>query len=289
MRSSLVMSPAGAMAWLGAWSVLATLWFVSPLFPMDALAQLQRTSGGWLSVTLLASGGIGLVQLVLLRGPCQQSWQALGWHGRALPAALAATVALWALMQAGTVAVAAMRGDAPQPHAAWALGWGIALGPLLAQCLGTALLEETVFRAWLWPQLSARLGGGTRGAVVGALASQATFALMHVPIRLYQGASAGELAGMLVGLFVVGLVFVLVYAGTRNLFIAVGVHALGNAPTLLFEPQGPAPTLWLLGGALALAAGMALVRRKAGTRLAAGPGEPARGETGGIATNWSGR
>ena len=74
----------------------------------------------------------------------------------------------------------------------------------------------------------------------------------------------------LLGLFLAGLVFLAVYAATRNLFVAVAVHALGNAPTLAFEPQG-APTLWLLGGTLALVAAAAWTRRRRPPDAASSP------------------
>jgi membrane protease YdiL (CAAX protease family) len=127
-----------------------------------------------------------------------------------------------------------------------------------------------VFRGFLWPQLSARLGGGRCGAWLGALLSQAAFAALHVPILLHNGVAPGELAGPLLGLFLSGLVLLTVYAATGNLFIAVGIHALGNAPTLLFQPQGLPPSVWLLGGTLVLIALAWWWRRKNETRLAAG-------------------
>ena len=142
------------------------------------------------------------------------------------------------------------------PAPAWERGLGIALGPLLAQLLGTALMEETVFRGYLWPQLALWLRtrlSSTPAAVVALLLSQALFALVHVPVLLYAGTDAAALGGPLAMLFVVGVVFALVYAATGNLFVAVGAHALGNAGTLLYEPQAPAPSMVLLAALLAIA------------------------------------
>lgn len=289
MTRSFVASPNLALAWLLAWTLAAAVWFVSPYFPKQLLGGWQAASGGWLSVTLLASFSIGLVQLAIIRGPGRQTWAALGWQARQLLPAAGVFALLWLLMQGGTLLGAWLRDTDWAFREAWAGGLGIALGPLLAQLLGTALMEETVFRGYLWPQIAARLGGGTRGAWLGALASQALFALVHLPMLVYRGATAGELAMSLLGLFVIGLVFVLVYAATRNLFIAVGVHALGNAPSLLLDAPGQAPTLWLLGGTQAVAVLAYCLRRKAKTRLSAGPLIPARGEASGLATNWSGR
>lgn len=264
-------SPALVLALLGAWAVASALWFVSPWFPMQTLAGLEQATGGWLSVTLLASATIGLVELAILLGPGRQSLAGLGWQPTHLGPALQVALLLWLLMQAGS-----LLGGAGEPgpwlpwHPSWERGLGIALGPLLAQLLGTALFEETVFRGFLWPQLSARLGGGRRGAWLGALLSQAAFAALHVPILLHNGVAPGELAGPLLGLFLSGLVLLTVYAATGNLFIAVGIHALGNAPTLLFQPQGLPPSVWLLGGTLVLIALAWWWRRKNETRLAAG-------------------
>ena len=253
-------TPALALWLLAGWTVGSALWFVSSAFPMAPLVALQQASGGWLSVTLVASMGIGLVQLAILAGPGRRTPASFGWRWRDLPAGLAAGVLLWGLMH-GPMLGGWVAGAGPlEMHPAWATGLGIALGPLLAQLLGTALVEETVFRGFLWPEFVRRLGGGRRGAWIGAIASQAVFALLHLPIRLSQGASGGELVATVLGLMLVGLVFVVVYAATGNLFVAVAVHALGNAPTLLLAPQG-APTMWLLGGTLALVAAAAPRRR----------------------------
>ena len=263
-------TPALALWLLAAWTVGSALWFVSAWFPLAPLVALQHASGGWVSVTLVASAGIGLVQLAILFGPGRRRPAELGWRWRDLPAGLGVGLALWLLMHALALG-AWLAGTGPLVvHPAWAAGVGIALGPVLAQLLGTALMEETVFRGFLWPELARRLGGGRRGAWAGAIASQAVFALLHVPIRLSQGAAGGELAMTVFGLFLAGLVFLAVYAATRNLFVAVAVHALGNAPTLAFEPQG-APTLWLLGGTLALVAAAAWTRRRRPPDAASSP------------------
>ena len=260
-----VRSPWPALLLLAAWIGVAGPWFVSPLFPMETLRQWQHASGGWVSVTLVASVGIGLVQLAIVFGPGRQSFADVGWRARALLPALLVTALLWALMQGATVLSAAASGTPLVAAPAWGRGLGIALGPLLAQLLGTALMEETVFRGYLWPQLGLWLRtrlSSTPSAVVALLLSQGLFALVHVPVLLYAGTDAAALGGPLAMLFVVGVVFALVYAATGNLFVAVGAHALGNATTLLYQPQGPAPTLVLLAALLAIAATWWLWRRR---------------------------
>lgn len=248
-------SPAWALWLLAAYTVAAALWFVSPWFPRQSLADLQAASGGWVSMTLLASAVIGGVQVLIVLFAGRQRLVDVGWRrGRLAPAVLA-TLGLWGVMQLSICIHALLAGQALELRPAWAAGFGIALGPLLAQLVGTALMEETVFRGYLWPQLAVRFSRHVSPGValwIGLLVSQAVFGLLHIPIRIHGGAGPAELASMVTMLFVTGLVFALVYAATRNLFVAVGAHALGNAPTLLFVPQGPAPMMVLLAAVLLL-------------------------------------
>lgn len=258
-------SPAWAVVLVLVWTTVVTLWFASPFFPLQALRNVEVATGGWLSVTLVASAGFGLVQLAVLFGPGRQSAADVGWRMGALLPALVATVLLWALMQVSTVIAAYSSGGPPVPATSWTRGAGVALGPLLAQLLGTALMEETVMRGYLWPQVSQRLQRhlGERSAwIAGLVVSQALFAALHIPGLLHRGSEPAALMGPLLMLLFVGLVFALVYAFTDNLFLAVGAHALGNAPTLLFVPQGPAPTLVMLAGLLVITVLMGWNRRR---------------------------
>lgn len=265
MRIAVVRSPGWVLVALAAFVVGSALCFVSEWFPMAGLIRLERASGGWLSVTLLASGTVGLIELALVLGPGRQDLSDIGWQRGKLVPALLATLALWGVMQLSTLLGSLANGVPLQMAKPWQLGWGIALGPLLGQVLGTALMEESIFRGYLWPQLTARCERwfSQRASLwLGLLASQAFFGLVHIPIRVHGGASPGEVAVMVATLFVFGLIFAAVFAATRNLFLAVGIHALGNAPSLLFVAQGPAPTLVLLSASLVLS----LVWRRIGRR-----------------------
>jgi membrane protease YdiL (CAAX protease family) len=107
------------------------------------------------------------------------------------------------------------------------------VGLLIAQLFGNALYEEILFRAVLLDQLALKLQDRRVGFPLALVGSQTGFALLHVPNRLLQGYT---LPGMVEGLgllFLMGLLFALVYHRTGNLLIAVGVHAVNNAPTML--------------------------------------------------------
>ena len=173
---------------------------------------------------------------------------------------------LWVVTQLVTLATSLWSGQPLQLAAGWSAGafGGAMLGPLLAQLLGNALMEESNFRGFLWPQLVLRFARrlpAPWALVLGAVVSQLVFSAMHVPIRLYNGADAATLAAMLLNLFLIGLVFCLIYAWTRNLFIVVGYHALLNTPTPVFEPLGPSPQLVSTVAVLLFASGIRLVQR----------------------------
>jgi membrane protease YdiL (CAAX protease family) len=65
--------------------------------------------------------------------------------------------------------------------------------------------------------------------------SQAVFSLYHIAHRLASNTPIGELPFQLVLLWISGLMLCYVYLRSRNLLVAVVVHALGNAPSILFS------------------------------------------------------
>lgn len=271
-RAGSTRSPAWTLLAVPAVSTGLAALVASPWLPREALGALREASGGWLQPTLVCAGLAGLVQIALLVGPARQRPGDVGWRLRDLPPAIALGLALWLLMQAPALASIA-QGGAPRMLPVWAGPAGLALGPLLAQLATTALLEETLFRGWLWPQLASRLSAHlvpSASALAAAVLSQAAFALLHLPMLL---AGDGAVVGSLRVLFATGLVFVVVYASTGNLFVAVVIHALGNAPTLLWAPppHAPAPTMLLLAGTvavIALACARRVARRGRAARLA---------------------
>ncbi len=226
--------------------IALSAFFVSSWFPRETLIALERATGGWISVTLLASsvfGGIGVWLAATIGG---QSLRALGWIARDLVPAAIVLVVLWLVLNA----CAWLAHDAPRVTDAFARGaWGRVFGPVFAQLVGTALMEETLYRAFVWRQLQLRFADAMppmRAALAALVASQALFAFMHVPIRLYAGYTLDDMGGTMLMLFASGVVLAGVYAATRNLFVAVAVHALGNTPTLLVVHAGPSPGTVLL-------------------------------------------
>ncbi|ELZ88317.1 abortive infection protein [Haloferax sulfurifontis ATCC BAA-897] len=153
------------------------------------------------------------------------------------------TVGVWLLMQVVGIVALLWAGEPIRLNDTWLTGGALAaIGALVAQLFGNALYEEVVFRAFLLNQfrhkLRRRLTTAPRWSVLLALvASQAVFALIHVPSRLVgDGLTLGQLGPTLVLLFVWGTLLAVVYYRTGNLFVTIGIHAFMNAPTMLVGP-----------------------------------------------------
>jgi membrane protease YdiL (CAAX protease family) len=120
------------------------------------------------------------------------------------------------------------------------------LGNLLGQFFGNALYEETVWRGVTLPQFYRRCAKRlpakrdlSMAALIAALViSQGLFALRHIPVRIWNRFTLGDLPITLAELFVTGVVFALLYLRTRNLFVVIGIHALYDAPTALLAHGG---------------------------------------------------
>jgi membrane protease YdiL (CAAX protease family) len=114
--------------------------------------------------------------------------------------------------------------------------------------LFTAPAEELAFRGYLQNKLVALLGERVRlGRALGILSAGLLFAVAHVPTLLADGAGPTELVASLAVLAFTGIGFGLVYALTRNLYLVIVMHAVGNWWPLFVEigawPNWPLVTL----------------------------------------------
>ena len=122
-------------------------------------------------------------------------------------------------------------------------------GELIAQLFGNAFVEEVLFRGFLLTQVTLMLNEriSSRGWRVTAtvLISQLIFALSHIPQRIVSGYSLAALGPNLIQLWLVGIVFAVLYLRTENVFIAVGVHTLVNAPVTILSMPSEAVAVFL--------------------------------------------
>lgn len=114
------------------------------------------------------------------------------------------------------------------------------LGILGGQLFGNAFVEEVMFRGFLLPQIYLKLGGRSDTIEWSKLSaaiilSQLAFALIHIPNLERLTIPGGSSFIKLLTIFVMGVFFALFYVRTRNLFLCIGLHALINAPTPLFQ------------------------------------------------------
>jgi membrane protease YdiL (CAAX protease family) len=138
-------------------------------------------------------------------------------------------------------------------------GDGVALDPnvdrshvqmLVDQVAGNALEEEIVFRGFLLVQmvLLARrvLGERRRTAwIVGVVASQAIFSLMHIPERwIIMDLHGAALVNNLAGTAIAGIFFSVMYIRTGMLGFALAFHALVNLPFALVDSPLDAGALY---------------------------------------------
>lgn len=212
-------------------SLLSNLVF----FRYGTFAPVYDATNGLLNSTLIA-GGLHLLVIVSLlvflgrmRGP------EFGVVARHVWPGVFALVLLWAALNVVLLAAALLAGQGVAWHPRWAeVGVLAVLGSLLGQVFGNALAEELQYRGFLLPQfwhkLRALAGRPWLRVFLAVLIMAAIFSLSHIPNRMFRGQPFSDWA-FLIGM---GAWFAVIYLRTGNLFVAVAVHALHNAPTLLF-------------------------------------------------------
>jgi membrane protease YdiL (CAAX protease family) len=244
-------------------ALVTTLWYLlsiswRPLLTVETVAR--TASGGLVHLTLVTYAVLLLVVVVGVMG-----WvgglrpRDVGLDIGDLPVGVGVTVGTWVVLQLVGVASLVVQGQPIEINSYWTAANTLAvLGLLAAQLFGNALYEEVVFRAFLINQLRHKLGRRLpsatprRIAIAAILVSQVVFALSHIPSRLV-GYPPSEVLSSLITVFVVGLLLAVLYWRTGNLFVAIGLHALINTPTMVYGSPS-------LGGvtALVVAVGLAL-------------------------------
>lgn len=223
---------------------------------VNGLQPIYDVTNGLVQTTLL----VNLLLLVVIVGGVilglgQLRPRDIGLVREDLWIGLGITAGTWILMQSTGVVAVLVQGRSLGFDESWAtIGATAVFGGFLAQILGNALYEEIVYRAFLLPQLTQKfrhrmIKQSPRTVFVFALlVSQSVFGIIHIPSRLAQGATVGDLPLLLLGPFLIGVLFALVYYRTGNLFVTVGLHALVNDPVLVVNAGAIAlfPILFVL-------------------------------------------
>ena len=230
------------LSWALALYLTINLLVVFVLFPSGALGILSGPTAGLVSSTLLANTMMLAIVVGFLHLVGGLSAGDLGLRSTHLPIALGITFALWLGVNLLQMAYALGKHIPVAVNPDWEkLGAPRMLGILLGQILGNALFEEIMFRGFLFQQIRLRLLRAGRkpmtALMLGLGTSQAIFAAIHVPLRLKSGMALSALPTELALLFMLGVLLALLYWRTGNLFVAVGIHALSNAPLLAVQEQ----------------------------------------------------
>ena len=230
------------LLWALALYLTMNLLVVFVLFPSGALGILSGPTAGLVSPTLLANAMMLVVVVGFLQLVGGLSAGDLGLRSTHLALALGVTFALWLGVNLLQMAYALGKHIPVAVNPDWEkLGAPRMLGILLGQILGNALFEEIMFRGFLFQQMRLRLLRAGRkpmtALMLGLGISQAIFAAIHVPLRLESGMALSALPTELALLFMLGILLALLYWRTGNLFVAVGIHALSNAPLLAVQEQ----------------------------------------------------
>ncbi len=208
-------------------------------FAGNTFRPLASATGGLFTGSLLANLVFiaVLVGLIILRFGGLRLYD-VGLIPRNIVVGILFTVGIWAAAQGIHVIAAWLDYGTVKLSPDW-INPGFMIGLVLTQIFGNALFEEIAYRGFMFPQMYLRATWlrarpWTR-LLLALLVSQGLFALSHIPNRIYLGMTPNEIALDLLMLLGWGTLYTLIYLRTDNLFIVVGIHALGNTPTTLFS------------------------------------------------------
>src|ERR1700735_2285474 len=248
--------------------VLDALWNLV-VFPHHWLRPLSHTTDGLLNVTFWANiimllavvGGV-----IFMLGHLKP--RNVGLRLADVRAGVLFTLVLWASVNLVVVAGVALKGVPPALDPEWSKPVANA-GLFVGQIFGNALYEEIVYRGFLTVQVFLLLQklGRNIAMVTAVVLVQAIFATIHVPMLMAAGHGRAEIVAILPELFIMGVALAIIYFTTGNLLMAVGAHALADAPMQIpSDATGYEDDLGYLYIALALVFAMVLRARRRGSQ-----------------------
>ena len=255
------------------WLILLTPRWLPTLLLIPALYSIGWLKANTLTLLGLPAEAVSLVgtlfsflmfvllmpRWVHLRWHRSQPWQTLGLKegpsSRSSSCDSLLRGLLWAGLLLALVVVPLVLGQ----WARWELqgSWQLVVDSLLL-LFGVGLVEELIFRGWLWEELNHLLG-----AKAGVICQAAIFSLVHTRFNL----GVWPMLGLLSGLFLLGLVLALRrWLDHGSLWGCIGLHGglisgwflleksafqlSADSPTWLIGPGGSNPNP--LGGAVAI-------------------------------------
>jgi len=199
---------------------IAVTWFV--VLPRGYLLKIDGATGHLVQPTLVANAMTGVAVAIV-------SWPTLRDLGleRGLVRGLVVLLLGYGVIQLG-LAIAA--GGELAPGRALTAPAGTVVGGVVAQVVGTALVEESVFRGLLFRQLALRMH-----VVLAVALSAFVFAVWHIPQRQSLGLVGLDLFGSIAVVWLGGVLAAWLYMRGRNLYVVIALHALFNDSAPLVE------------------------------------------------------
>ena len=145
------------------------------------------------------------------------------------------TALLWVAIQCAVVIWQLASGNGLRLAPNLAQTWTFLVGTLIAQLFGNVLLEEPLWRGFVWSQLTFKLKPQVKySRLYATLLGSLLFALMHIPNQLVRWERVwSDIPLWVLNIFIMGLIFTFVYWLSDNLYIAIGFHALFNTQALI--------------------------------------------------------
>ena len=228
-------------------------WMSMAFFPLNIANDIHQGSSGLLDFNLMANGlALALLWILLVVRGKLTFWE-MGLKGDIrLNRAISTVLMAWMTVQLLNVMASVIAPEVPFIDSRWeSFGGARVLGIFIGQLFGTALFYEVAYRGFLTSQMIKRFSKRSHPVVYGLLAAQGLMVLIHLPGALLQGRAFQEILASMVLLFLYGIMYAGVYLMTDNLYMAIGFHALINAPTVIF--QGPLTHYGLVAIMLAVA------------------------------------
>ncbi len=226
------------------------------VYPKQWLSFLPMWTKGVLNqnwLVCVVSIGVYIYGLVILRG--HQSWKQIGLDPQQIKQGAIVLGILWMILNVFFLLWNFIRhGAIVWAYNSYEAGIPLLLGNFIAQITGVGIIEEVMFRGYLWPQVYKKFNAKypTRKKLTVTISMfliNIIFALFHIPVRITQGYLGWHLILNLALIVGIGVSVSFIYLLTENLWIAIGFHALNNFSLWIWTPSGSTDTarffLWV--------------------------------------------
>lgn len=242
------------IAFMVAHAIILAILF-HPGFQERVTLPFERLTGGLVPHALSGS----ILQLMILIGGLAMTVGGLrlrhvGLRRYTVANGILITLVFWGSAQLIVAALALFQGGHPLVNDVLrSIPSSTGIGVLILAPFGNALVEEVLYRGFLFPQLyllTEHWTSMTRGRrlAIAVCVSQLFFGVSHISAGRALDLRDTELALYLLHAALVGAFFAILYLRTENLYAVAGIHTLINNPLSFYlTPVDPSFIIILLG------------------------------------------